>query len=114
MKVRARLYAVLDDVAEAPPPRYSGGGRWEAMHGDMAGYYEVRVSGPGQELFRVFCVLENGSADELTRRGLEHPAIAVITGMRKPNRTPFSTAEYSAIRALGDDHKAQFPRRTAQ
>jgi hypothetical protein len=34
LKVRARLYAVLDDVAEAPPPQFSGGGRWEAMHGD--------------------------------------------------------------------------------
>jgi len=30
----------------APPPRFSGGGKWEAMHGDMAGYYEVRATGP--------------------------------------------------------------------
>jgi hypothetical protein len=30
-KVSAQFAAVLDDVAEAPPPRYSGGGRWEAM-----------------------------------------------------------------------------------
>ena len=35
-KVSAQLIAVLDDVADAPPPRYSGGGRWEAMHGGMA------------------------------------------------------------------------------
>jgi hypothetical protein len=32
-KVSAQFAAVLDDVAEAPPPRYSGGGRREAMHG---------------------------------------------------------------------------------
>lgn len=31
VKVSAQLVAVLDDVAEAPPPRYSGGGRWEVM-----------------------------------------------------------------------------------
>jgi NADH:ubiquinone oxidoreductase subunit B-like Fe-S oxidoreductase len=27
VKVRARLLAVLDDVVEAPPPQFSGGGR---------------------------------------------------------------------------------------
>lgn len=59
VKVRARLLAVLDDVAEAPPPQFSGGGRWEAMHGSMRGYYEVRVQGPGREQFRLFCLLEN-------------------------------------------------------
>jgi len=26
---------------------------WEAMHGDMAGYYEVRVRA-GKDLFRLF------------------------------------------------------------
>ncbi len=30
-KVAAQLIAVLDDVAEAPPPRYSGGGRWRSL-----------------------------------------------------------------------------------
>lgn len=45
VKVRARLLAVLDDVAEAPPPQFSGGGRWEAMHGTMRGYYEVAFRG---------------------------------------------------------------------
>ena len=45
VKVRARLLAVLDDVAEAPPPQFSGGGRWETMHGTMRGYYEVRATG---------------------------------------------------------------------
>jgi hypothetical protein len=31
----------------------------------------------------LFCLLENGTGDELARRGLPRPAIAVITGMRK-------------------------------
>jgi hypothetical protein len=56
VKVRAQLLAVLDAVAEAPPPRFSGGGRWEAMHGDMGGYYEVRSQGPKREQFRLFCI----------------------------------------------------------
>lgn len=35
-KVRGTILAVLDAVAAAPPPAFSGGGKWEAMHGDMA------------------------------------------------------------------------------
>ena len=46
-KVAAEIHAVLDAVAEAPPPAFSGGGKWEAMHGQMAGLYEVRVQGGG-------------------------------------------------------------------
>ena len=34
---------------------------WEAMHGEMGGYYEIRVTGPGREHFRLFCRLENGT-----------------------------------------------------
>jgi hypothetical protein len=48
-KVRGTILAVLDAVAAAPPPAFSGGGKWEAMHGDMGGYYEIRVTGPGRE-----------------------------------------------------------------
>ena len=51
-KVTANLLAVLDAVAESPPPQYSGGGKWEVMHGSMAGYYEVRATGPGREQLR--------------------------------------------------------------
>lgn len=42
IKIAANLLAVLDAVADAPPPQYSGGGKWEAMHGSMGGYYEVQ------------------------------------------------------------------------
>jgi hypothetical protein len=44
-KIAAEIHAVLDAVAEAPPPAFSGGGKWEAMHGWMAGVYEIRVQG---------------------------------------------------------------------
>jgi hypothetical protein len=33
--VRVKMLAVLSAVAAAPPKRFAGGGRWEAMHGDM-------------------------------------------------------------------------------
>jgi hypothetical protein len=75
VKVRAQLLAVLDAVAEAPPPRFSGGGRWEAMHGDMGGYYEVRSQSPKRKQFRLFCILENAGAEELQQpRSLGQPA----------------------------------------
>lgn len=110
-KVAAQFLAVLDDVAAAPPPRYSGGGRWEAMHGEMGGFYEVRAQGPRREQFRLFCILENGTPEELARRGLSRPAIAVIAGLRKPWVTAFSDRDYARIQRMGDDHRAQFPRR---
>ncbi|HEX7672430.1 MAG TPA: hypothetical protein VF395_22705 [Polyangiaceae bacterium] len=43
--IAAKIIAVLDAVAGAPPPSFSGGGKWEAMHGEMSGIYEVRADG---------------------------------------------------------------------
>ena len=61
-KVRATFLAVLKAVAEAPPPAFAGGGKWEAMHEEMAGYYEARVEGPGRHHYRLFCLLEREGA----------------------------------------------------
>ncbi|MEI8334580.1 MAG: hypothetical protein WCH74_12140 [Chloroflexota bacterium] len=113
-KVRARILAVVDDVAGSPPPRFSGGGRWEVMRGSMAGIFEIRATGPRREQFRLFCILENGGADDLLRRGLSRPAIAVITGLRKPWMTTFTDAEYRAVRAFAEDHRRNHPRRIAE
>lgn len=44
--IDAHFTAVLDAVAVAPPPCFSGGGKWEAMHGEMGGWYEIRLTGP--------------------------------------------------------------------
>jgi hypothetical protein len=65
---------------------------WEAMHGEMTGYYEVRVSGPGQEHFRVFCLLDRDGP------GLDEPAIVVLTGLRKPFMTKLRRSDYRAVR----------------
>ena len=111
--IDAQFTAVLDAVAAAPPPRFSGGGKWEAMHGAMGGWYEIRLTGPGREQFRLFCLLENGTSDEIARRGLPRPAIAVITGMRKPWRTTFSDRDYKRVRDLGTEHQRNYPRRLA-
>src|SRR5665213_1325323 len=112
-KVRGTILAVLDAVAAAPPPSFAGGGKWEAMHGNMGGYYEIRVTGPGREQFRLFCLLENADEHTLNARGLRGPAIAVITGMRKKTGTVFSERDYAKVRQLGSEHTAQTPRRIA-
>lgn len=112
-KIEARILAVLEAVRGAPPPAFSGGGMWEAMHGSMSGYYEIRVTGPGRVQYRLFCLLDNAdTADELARRGFSDPQIAVLNGMSKPIGEVFSDDEYrKQVRDLGDDYRAQFPRR---
>lgn len=112
-KLDAEFTAVLDAVAAAPPPNFSGGGKWEAMHGTMKGWHEIRLTGPGREQFRLFCLLENADDDELVKRGLRKPAIAVITGMRKPWRTKFSERDYRQVRRLGEEYRRNYPRRIA-
>ena len=80
----------------------------------MGGYYEIRLTGPDREQFRLFCLLENAAHSEL-RRGLKAPSIVVINGMRKPHRTTFTDRDYrKQVRALGEDHLANIPRRLAE
>jgi len=105
--VDAKFAAVLGAVATAPPPQFSGGGYWEAMHGDMGGYYEIRLTGPKREQFRLFCILDRDGP------GLPGPALAVICGMRKPFRTVFSHQDYAGVRELGAAYLAASPRRIA-
>jgi hypothetical protein len=55
VRVAAEIPAVLDAVAAAGPPAFSGGGKWRAMHGEMAGFYEIRVRGGGQTIVCSAC-----------------------------------------------------------
>lgn len=99
-KIAAEIHAILDAVAEAPPPSFSGGGKWVAMHGDMAGLYEVRVQGAGQN-HRLFCVLVRDAAD------LGGSSIVCLDGLSKPRRQAAEPRDYARIRA----HRAEFERR---
>ena len=86
-KVAAEIQAVLEAVAAAPPPSFSGGGKWEAMHGDMAGFYEIRVQGGGRN-HRLFCVLERDAGD------LGGSSIVCIDGLSKPRRSAAKMSDY--------------------
>jgi hypothetical protein len=44
VSVEAKLVAIVKAVAEAPPPAFSGGGKWEVMHDDMKGFYEAALT----------------------------------------------------------------------
>lgn len=113
-KIAAHFDAVLDAVRTAPPPQFSGGGYWEAMHGSMTGYFEVRKRAKN-ELHRLFCLLENGTEEELEQAGFEEPQIIVLSGMTKPVGTTFSDAEYRKhVRDLGDRYRATTPRPVAK
>lgn len=70
-QVAAEIIAVVLAVCEAPPPAFSGGGKWEAMHGKMAGFYEVRVR-QGRWLYRLLCLLD--------RNGPAGPTLVTLTG----------------------------------
>jgi hypothetical protein len=72
-KIEARFHAVLEAVRDAPPPQFSGGGYWEAMHGDMGGFHEIRLAGPGRRQYRLFYVLDNADPDGLGKRGFDRP-----------------------------------------
>lgn len=48
-KAAGKLLPVLAAVAEAPPTKFDGGGRWEAMHGTCTG--DVRGEGEDRRRF---------------------------------------------------------------
>ena len=97
-KVAAEIHAVLSAVAEAPPPSFSGGGKWEVMHGEMAGFYEVRVQGGGTN-YRLICVLERDASD------LGGPSIVCIGGLSKARRTAANPRDYSTIKRYGAEFR---------
>jgi hypothetical protein len=105
-KVEATIVAVVKAVAEAPPPAFSGGGKWEAMHDDMAGFYEVRVDGPQRRHYRLFCLLERDGAAV----GLGGPSLVLIAGKTKAFMTVLSKADYADVRAFGAEYRRRNPR----
>lgn len=108
-KVRALMMTILREVASAPPHRFVGGSYWEAMHGTMTKWFEIRVDGPQRKMhYRLFCRLDYEAA------GSSVPRLVVITGLVKRLQTTFSEDEYAAVRALGDEYFATPERSIAQ
>jgi hypothetical protein len=106
--IRAKMIAVVKAVADSPPPSWSGGGYWEAMHGEMTGYYEVRLDEGRRFHHRLFCLLERDGAHPSL--GLGAPSIILIDGRTKKFGTLLATREYRKVRALGDEYRGRKPR----
>ena len=104
-KVAATFEAILFAVAEAPPPRFAGGGQWEVMRDQMKGFYEARTKGADGRFYRLFCMLEREPP------GHDAPAVVVVTGMSKPRGTGFSVGEYQRVVRLGEEYRSRVPRR---
>lgn len=102
--VRTKARAALAAVAAAPPKKFSGGGYWEAMHGDMVDWYELRVDGPKRHHYRLYCRLDYEA------KGMDKPLLVVIDGRDKPFRTELSAADYQAVRKMGKEYLARNPR----
>ena len=102
--VRSKMRAALVAVATAPPKRFAGGGYWEAMKGDMSGWFEVRMDGPRRHHYRLFCLLDYEA------KGKDKPLLVVVDGRDKPFRTTLSDADYDAVRRLGVEYRKRNPR----
>jgi hypothetical protein len=100
--VRAFFRNVIAAVAAAPPTKFAGGGYWEAMKGDMTGYFETRKKLDGLH-YRLFCRLDEDSIGT-------GPLLVILTGMTKPDRTTFTATEYGAVKEMGEEYLARNPR----
>lgn len=101
-RVRATIDNVLLAVAAAPPTKFAGGGMWEAMHGALRGYHEVRVR-HARLLYRVFCRLDR---DPASGRCL----LTVLCGAIKPVGTRLTDAEYARVLRYGTEYLSRVPR----
>jgi hypothetical protein len=97
-KIAAEIHAVLEAVATAPPPAFSGGGKWEAMHGDLAGLYEIRVR-QGRMLFRLLCLLDREGDD------LGGPSIVCLGGLTKPSGSAADPRDYRMIKQFAAEFR---------
>jgi hypothetical protein len=103
-RIRAEFSVILIAVATAPPHKFAGGGKWEAMHGEMNGVYEVRVDGPPNRThYRLFCVLDTKAAGK-------GPVLVIIDGEKKPFRTEMPAKAYRRVRRYRDEYFARQPR----
>ncbi len=106
--VRADIGATLTQVASAPPHKFAGGGRWEAMSGSAKGCHEIRVDGPNRHHYRLFCLLDRDAVHE--NGSPCGPLLVVLDGAVKPFRTKLAEGVYEALGELRNEYRARNPR----
>lgn len=96
-KVAKKILPIVAAVAEAPPTKFAGGGKWEAMHGECTGMFEVRAKVDGIH-YRFFCVLDLEAANS------DRPLLTVLDADSKPDRTVFPAGRYEDLVSLRDEY----------
>jgi hypothetical protein len=71
----------------------------EAMHDDMAGFYEIRVRGNDRRNHRLFCLLERNADD------LGGSSIVCIDGLSKPVRQAAAAQDYRRAQRYRDEFR---------
>lgn len=89
-RAAAKIEAILAAVAAAPPPKFAGGGKWQAMRGEMSGCYEVRVRDASLN-HRLICVLDRPGDD------LGGPSVVCLGGFSKRLRIAAPSREYRRL-----------------
>ena len=84
-KVAVKFFALVDAICEEWP-RFAGGGYFEAMHGSMSGYFEIRLRLASTN-FRFICKPVE----------LDQQFLVVIAFMAKPIRTGFRPKQYQEV-----------------
>ena len=99
-------------VRAYPPYRFPPCEIWQPMKKtgsvDMSGFYESRDQHDKRD-YRVFCILDR----EATKNGLPNPALVIIAGADKPDRTKLDDREYLRVKALAADYRAN-PRKAVR
>ena len=110
IKVEAQLLAVLEAVRRArlPPSVAAANGR--PCTAAWAATTKIRCTGPGREHFRLFCILENGTAPATHRERVRRAAHHRDQRDAQAQHELFTDAEYRKhVHALGE----ALPRRSA-
>ena len=102
-KVQAKLTSILVAVATAPPGRFAGGGYWEAMHGQMRGFYEIRADFQKMH-YRLICLLDYESI------GSSGPLLVIVAGLRKPIGATIKPEVYADVKSAGLKYLSANPR----
>lgn len=102
-KVQAKLTSILIAVATAPPGRFTGGGYWEAMHGQMSGFYEVRADFQKTH-YRLICLLDYEAIGSLG------PLLVIVAGLSKPIGALIKTDVYADVKQCGELYSTMNPR----
>ena len=102
-KVQAKLASILVAVATAPPGRFAGGGYWEAMRGDMRGFYEIRADFQRVH-YRLICLLDYEAI------GSSGPLLVIVAGLSKPIGTTIKPEVYADVKSCGEKYLSMNPR----